>query len=366
MAEEKTEEQETTQEQLSELDNFAEEYGASRRPQDDVAELTPNTEQTPEPVEEPQQGTLDLEEQSTDAEVKDDEVVEEPTAEQTVEEPVSNQPKAYTVPDDEVYGKLRGTKATAAELEAAGLLDRLLTRDHQELHHVKLYQEMKKDFDALKEQIAQPAPEEPQSQQVPPEQFAEMIKGHYGPQLKEQAEAGAFEPDFLHVYPKVATQIEHRFQEGGRALMGMLKQVHELSEYVGMKRTEDATIDAKASVESKMDSLTDELPALSDTEVRGRFVQWAIAEDNPLTNRMSTKDESELTAQDLRGAFAAYVAITGDGLQVQGTPQKQQKRQQRARMAAGGSGGGGGSAPQSGTTTNEFEDFEREFAESRR
>jgi hypothetical protein len=367
MAEEKQDEQEQGQEQLSELDSFAKEFADSRLPNDVVdSDLQPETQQEPEQAEEePQQGQLDLEEQATDQQVEEAEEVQETTAEQTTEEPVSSQPKTYTVPDDEVYGELRGKKATALELEAAGLLDRLLTRDHQELHHVKLYQGLKKEFDALKEGLEQPQQDQ-QQPQIAPEQVAAMLEGHYGPQLKEMAEQGAFEKDFLHVYPKVAAHMEHRFQSGGRALMQLVQQVHELTEYVGMKREEDETTTARVSVESKMDSLVEELPALADQEIRGRFVQWAIDENNPLTNRMATKDERELTAQDLRGAFAAYVAITGDGLQVK-SPPKQQQRQQRARMAAGGGSGsgGGGSTPQ-GTTTNEFEDFEREFQESRR
>lgn len=369
MAKENRDEQEQGQEQLSEIDSFAKEFADSRLPNDVVdSDLQPELAEEPEQAEEePQQGTLDLEEKATEEQVEETEAVEEPTTEQTTEEPVSSQPKMYTVPDDDIYGELRGKKATASELEAAGLLDRLLTREHQELHHVKLYQELKKEFESFKEGQQQVEQPQQQQQQLAPEQVAAMLEGHYGPQLKEMAEAGAFESDFLHVYPKVAAHMEHRFQSGGRALMQLVDQVHKLTEYVGMKQEEDATTTARTSVESKMDSLVEELPALANQEVRGRFVQWAIDENNPLTNRMATKDERELTAQDLRGAFAAYVAMTGDGLQVQqAAPRKNQERQQRARMAAGGAGaGGGGSTPQN-TTTNEFEDFEREYVESRR
>lgn len=368
MAKGKQDEQEQGQEQLSELDNFAKEFANSRLPNDVVdSDLQPELAEEPEQAEEePQQGTLDLEERATEQQVEETEEVEEPAAKQRTEEPVSSQPKMYTVPDDDIYGELRGKKATALELEAAGLLDRLLTREHQELHHVKLYQELKKEFDSFKQGQQQPQQQQGQ-QQLAPEQVAAMLEGHYGPQLKEMAEAGAFEKDFLHVYPKVAAHMEHRFQSGGRALMQLVEQVHKLSEYVGMKQEQDATTTARTSVESKMDSLVEELPALANQEVRGRFVQWAIDENNPLTNRMATKDERELTAQDLRGAFAAYVAITGDGLQVQqAAPQKKKERQQRARMAAGGAGAGGGASTPQNTGTNEFEDFEREYVESRR
>ena len=370
---EKTEEQEPGQEQLSELDNFAEEWAESRGPNDSSdADLRPSGEVQPEIAgteEIQQQEEPTKEEEVTETPVEaSEEKVETPTTEQVVEEPVS-QPKMYTVPDDDIYGELRGKKATAAELDQAGLLDRLLTREHQELHHVKLYQGLKKDFDALKEGIDQnTAAAEQQERAIPPEQMAAMIESHYMPQLEAMADAGSFEKEFLHVYPKAASGMEHRFQSGGRALLGLVKEVHDLAEYVGMKQTEDASNDAKVSVESKMDSLVEELPALANGDVRGRFVQWAIDDNNPLTNKMATKDETELTAQDLRGAFAAYVAITGDGLQVQTpAPVARQERQARARMAAGGSGGGGGgSTPTAGTATSEVEDFEREFNESRR
>ena len=374
--EEKTEEQEQSQEQLSEIDTFADEWAESRGPDNPSdADLRPSGELQPEIAGEENQQQEEQKEEETVTETPveaSEEKVETPTAEQTVEEPVS-QPKVYTVPDDDIYGELRGKKATAAELDQAGMLDRLLTREHQELHHVKLYQELKKDFDSYKEGQAQEkaTAEQAAAQEnaaIPPEQMAAMIESHYGPQLEAMAEAGSFEPGFLNAYPRVASAMEHRFQSGGRALIGLVKQVHELSEYVGMKQTEDNTESAKVSVESKMDSLVDELPALADGDVRGRFVQWAIDEENPLTNRMSTKDETELTAQDLRGAFAAYVAITGDGLQVTTpAPVVAKERQARGRMAAGGSGGGGGgSTPTAGTALNEIDAFEQEFQESRR
>lgn len=354
-------EQEQTGEQLSELDSFESEWASTRGPNDaNDADLSTSSEAAPETEE--KQGELPFEEKETDQEVEDSEAEEGEATEQAVEKPVSSQPKKYTVPDDDIYGELRGKKATAAELEAAGLLDRLLTREHQELHHVKLYQELKKEFDSFKQTREQP--QDQQTPQVTPEQMAAMLEGHYGPQLKELAEAGAFERDFLTVYPKVAAHMEHRFQSGGRALMSLVQQVHELTEYVGMKQAEETNTSAMHSVESKMDSLVDELPALADREVRNRFIQWTIDENNPLTNKMATKDERELTPQDLRGAFAAYVAITGDGLQVQ-SPTKQNARRQRGRMAAGGSGGGGGSTPSGGGKMNEIDDFEREFLESR-
>lgn len=318
----------------------------------------------------------DLEDQDQPEPVDDggQEDVEQPEAEpvRTTEDSTIQEPKRYKVPDDSLYGDLRGKKATAIELEAAGLLDKLLGRDHQELHHVKLYQELRKEFDdyrkSLDEQRQQPPPQ-PQGRELTPEEYAAGIENQYVPELQRLASAGAFEPDFLRAYPRVSSHIEHRFRSGGYALGATIQHVTKLTEalndireWVGMKQSDDGRSVAQMTLSQKLDEAASAMPALAEQAVRERFTQWASDPDNALTDRMATQDIKDLTKEQILGAFAAYVAMTGDGV----PKQTQQRRRPRdgSNMAGGGGASRGSSTPGSNQPRNAAEGFEQELTQS--
>jgi len=322
-------------------------------------------------------GVMEAEQTPVDTEVPQEEQPPEAATEvappdeptEATEEP---KPKLYTVPDDAVYGDLRGQKATAEQLEAAGLLEKLFTREHQELHHVKLYQDLKREVDGYREEqqrsqaqadaVAQAAA---QPKVMPDEHVAELQRT-YMPGLTSLANQGAFEEDFLTVYPKVSAQLEHRFQSGGLGLLATIDQVtkmnntlNEVMEFVGMQQQQQQAVTGRATVEEKLDALSTDLPGLANEEVRGRFIDWAIAEDNTITAQLATKEISDITPEEIRGAFAAYVAMTGDGI-----PKRQPAENTPARMAGSGTAASRGSSPPGGAPLSEVERFEREFLES--
>lgn len=295
-------------------------------------------------------------------------------AEPVTDEPAIQEPKKYKVPDDALYGELRGKKATALELEAAGLLDKVLGREHQELHHVKLYQDLRKEFEdyrkAQDERIAaQPKQQQPAGPAMSPEEYAANIENQYVPELQQLASQGSFEPDFLRAYPKVSSHIEHRFRSGGFALGATVQHVtklteavNEIREYVGMKQNDESRMVAQQTLSQKLDEASTSMPALSDATVRERFTNWASDPENALTDRMATQDIKDLTKEQILGAFAAYVAMTGDGV----SAQSQQRRRPRSgsNMAGGGGASRGSSTPGSNSPRSNAEGFEQELVQS--
>jgi len=259
---------------------------------------------------------------------------------------------------------------SAQELESKGLLGRLLTREHQELHHVKLYQGLRKEFDEYKETQAQTAAQTPMAQPEPgpemsPEEYSKELQNRYVPHLDQLANNGAFEPEFVRAFPGVSAQLEHRMQSGGLAIFGTIKHVTELTEtveklaeYVGLKQTEEGVDTAKMNVLERMTNVSKDLPALADEGVQSRFISWAIDENNQLTERFATKDISDISDAEVKGAFAAYVAMTGDGI-----TQRRTQPKKESRMAGGGGGSRGSSQPVS-VPQDEITAFEQEFKES--
>ena len=288
------------------------------------------------------------------------------------ETPGTPEPRLYTIPDLPEYGQLRGQKATIEQLEEAGLLEKVFTREHQEIHFQPLYQKLKAEFDErlaaeiAKVRPAQPEPAQAQPQSsMTPEQFAAQLEGQLIPELTQIAQSGAFEEDFLRVYPKVAAHIENRFRSGGMGLFGTIQQVsklteriNQISEHVGMQVTTDARASAEQVLEGKIDVLAEQIPALANDVVRKSFREWASAEDNMLTDKLATKDVNEITTDELRGAFAAFVAVTGNGV----------RRQRAGRAGANMAGSGASSSRGTGSTTtphrSSVETFEQEYIES--
>jgi hypothetical protein len=302
--------------------------------------------------------------------------VEESTEEpEQPSEPVEGEdqppePKTYAVPDLASYGELRGKRATISQLEEAGLTELLFTHAHQGLVHMEKYQEMKPKLDELaawKEAQEKRQQEATVTQpQKSPEQAAQDLRNEYLPALTQLAEQGAFEKDFLITYPDVAVQLENRFQSGAIGLYGTIlqvsdltKQINEVMEFVGMQKFERGQAEAQSTVESLMDDVAKQMPALSDESVRGRFIDWAIDEKNPIMGHIATKNLSDLTSDDIRGAFAAYVAVTGDGVKSRPKPKA------GSDMAGSGAASRGSSSPGGGPPLSEAAQFADDYIKSR-
>lgn len=352
-----------------------------------MAEVESN-EGTQEQVDGPAEFAKELEESFVDTDTGDDDLIvqddpEEPVAEEP-EAPVAEQPepdteieapdvqetKKHKVPDDALYGDLRGTKATAQQLEEAGLLEKLLGRDHQELHHVKLYQDANEKIKALELKLNERVPEQPEQPaqpEAPPmsvSDHADVIQRSYVPHLEQLANDGAFEPDFLRAYPKATSHIEHRFQSaavlGGGLVNQMTKVVerlNEVSEFVGMQKNNTARSDAQTTLTGRLDSISESMPVLKDSGVQTRFQNWAADPENRLMDIVGETPIGDLTDDQIKGAFAAYVAVTGDGVKKRTEPRD-------GANLAGGGGASRGSATAGGQAKTGPQQLEAELAAS--
>lgn len=332
-----------------------------------MAEVEGN-EGTPKPTDGPAEFAKELSDSYVDpdpdgdiaaADDQPEPVVEEPEvqdAEQQGQEdgeeaPDVHETRTYKVPDDSLYGDLRGKRATAHQLEEAGLLEKLLGREHQELHHVKLYQDANEQIKALKALLDERAPAQPAQPQVPPmsiSEHADAVQRAYVPHLEQLANEGAFEPDFIRAYPKTGSQIENRFQAtavlGGGLVQQMTKVVerlNEISEFVGMQRDTQSRSAAQVALTGRLNAVADAMPALRDQGVQDRFQSWVADPENSLMNVVGETPIDELTDDQIKGAFAAYVAVTGDGI----------KKKPASRSGANLAGGGGASRGSSSANT---------------
>lgn len=315
-----------TEEETSEYERFGEEYlGAKFRDEEDNEEIVATPDLSDDPPETPPAAAEAV-------------VVEEPVTEQT-----------WTIPDTADYGEFRGKKLTTKQLEENGLLQTIFSREHQETHHVGLYQGLKKEFDdyranetARREEAsrraeieARPAPV------VNPQAESAAIRAQYETGLKAAAESGVFESDFLEAYPHVATQIEHRFNNGANVLAVIAKRVDDLTARVTGQEVHVTTSSSREFVNGQLDTLaqSDErlYGRLTTGEHRDGFISWMVADDNPLPfKNMKARD---LTSQVLSGAYVSYLHATrGD----RPAPKKPAERKPNMASGTGGSPGAGG------------------------
>lgn len=290
-----------------------------------------------------------------------------PQAKDAAKEQTVPPEKMYTLPDSELYGDLRGKKVTFKQLEESGLLDKMVTRDHQEMHNTKLYQDLQKKMEEevanrvqqiLRDSgvpIKDPNAPAPVDQKV----FGDAVEGHYRPQLKALAQAGAFEEDALEAYPKMLCQIEHRFRSGAVALETLAQRITEVSEWVGMKKTEEISTQGQTMVESQIVAAAnsdEKLGWLKEPANRKAFIDWAVSDDNPYPYK--SMKVSQITPRIVTAAFLAYVNDNPDVIKPQAAPVATRK----PNMASSGSGG---TAPaRSGGKTSEFEELIDGYKES--
>lgn len=366
--------QPTTEEDADSIEKFAQEYHdatyqrrTSEEPEEAVEEATPE-----EPVEEPVVEDAPAEE----PEPQEEPAAEEPSEEEPAEEtpPVEEDPQVtrYAVPDHESFGELRGKRATAAELEKAGLLDKMFTRAHQEMHHTKLYQELKKKFDQDLEEKLRAAgvntdPKKPEAAPVDPKAWAEDIERNFVPQLRKLAEAGSFEPDFVEAYPKVASHMAHQFESMRLVGAGVIEALNELkTDYEGQRSVTTAEQNFN-HLKSSMNELATSDPmyqSLTDDSEKALFVEWMRAPENSQPwKKMDIVDELS-KPENLAGAYAAFRTATRHlRTAPAATPAPSEVRAKAALASAGGGNSRPASQPQE---LNEFDQLKQELEVAQR
>ena len=340
--------------------------------EDDIAAgAGPDIEDEGEPIEEP----------------KSEEPTGEPADETPVEEPESDaeptdqpdaapdkKPALTTLPDDtETFGDLAGKQVTAEEIIEAGLLTKLVTWGHQGRHMIQkgqkelaeaktaaseaeklrlLLEDRFKKEDAAAEQQTQP--------QISEKQFVEHLSQAYMPGLQKVAAEGGIEEDFIKEFPKAAVHLEHRFQSGAQLLQGLVQQIDELTQFVGMQKQQVAKTEAKSSFEGLLESVASEselFTGLRDPQGKVDFIQWVTDEASGL--RITEKEIGDISQADVQSAYLLYLHQHPEAL----GEKKQPKRVENAHLA----GGGTGKVPsrKTGNRLDEFVAFEKELEEAR-
>jgi hypothetical protein len=100
------------------------------------------------------------------------------------------------------------------------------------------------------------------------------------------------------------------------------------------------------------------MPALKDEAVQKRFTEWASDPENRLMDVIGETPIDELTDDQIKGAFAAYVAVTGDGVR------QRPKPRQGSNMAGGGGASRGSSSSPAGGQKTGPQQFEADLRAS--
>ncbi len=307
-----------------------------------------------EPIEEPQEVVEEKEEVVAEA--------------QPEEQPEEVQPEAerYTIPDDQKFGEFAGKKLTAAEMEDAGLLRKFNTLENNDVHHQKLYGEVKEKYDALLAEKVQKLEEDaqPRQPQIP---VVEQIKNNlaamtpaYMPNLKSQAEAGAFEEDFLVMFPDLAVQMEHRFVAGNAAIETLAKKVAEQESFINalLGVVEEASNSERftGSIDTMVSDNPERYGLLREGTNQNDFVSWMNAEDNPMG--FAKMAPETITPAVLAQAFLGFIDAN------QGLVSASQGETVVAKVPANTGGGSGTGVTRSRPAPSEMDTFERAFEEA--
>ena len=339
-------------------------------------------------VEDPE---VDLKEPEKDSEEKPDETGQEAEPD-TKEEPVEEEkptedkpepepePNLTTLPDDsEAFGELAGKQVTATQLIEAGLLNKLVTWGHQGRH---LIQKGQSDIEAAKVEVSEAQKlrellekrfehEDKTAEESLPsisqEEYATKLSENYLPGLQQVAEAGGIEVDFLKEFPKSAVQIEHRFQAGSQLLDGLIKEVNELREFMGVQKKSNEDIELaerRTAASGHFDGLVADLSTkgdlyakLGEPETRDDFVSWITDEKSGL--RIAEKDVKEITQNELHSAWLLYAHEHPEAF----AAPKKKANAEDAKLASGG-GGPSTSTTRTAKPDDELASFEADLKES--
>lgn len=357
-------------EKEKELEEFEAGYNETAPPEPEpepAPEPTPEPEPTPSPEPEP--------EPTPEPEPEPEPRVGEPEPEPLLGEPASVLSEMVTVPNDQkMYGDLAGKKVTKQELLESGHLEKILTREHQDLHAQKLYQEALERNRALEQQLesfSQPAPQptpEGQPELTPEnvEAWAQKLEAEMLPAAKKFAEMGGVEEDLVELYPRFASNYAFQARTQGQLNNFMMSTLQNVVRWIGgrhMDHTRSASQDTFGANVEVLVSKGELYEPLADDNGRADFVEWLTADENPLPYK--DMDFEQFTPAAIEEAYFAYLRSPA-GRKYHPANRKTATASggnEAARMAAGAIGGGrGGRAPS--PPMGELERMEKEFLES--
>lgn len=364
------------EEAMDRMEQFEQEYLDTSHELDgpEEAEGEPAAEaaaEDPADASRPAEGTGESEDAREAADQDDSgETAEAPTdggAERKGDEP--HEPSLYTIPNDpDSYGDLAGKKVTEAEFLASGLINKLLTREHQELHHMKKYNEeivpLRKEMEELKKRLEAPKEAPPQEpMELTPErvqQFSSELERNLLPQIERFAEMGGIEDHMVTDSPKFLTMLEYRLQSGQKLLDALTKGFGALAADWMERNQATQHSEARTILESTMMETAktygfDQLQ--SDESHREAFGNW-LAEREDFQNR----NVNEIAPDLLRFAYMAFADQTGRAPAAAAREDRPQRRKPEAALATGG--GVGGSRGGVTVARGEIDKFIREYEES--
>jgi len=271
--------------------------------------------------------------------------------------------KIYLMPDDDVFGKFRGQKLTAAQMDAEGLIERYQTWGHQSRNKIsaadKATAEMARQIEDIKKQLAEAAAKA-QPEEAPVELTPEMVQKalkEYEPTAKEWAERIG-ESDFYEAYPATAMMIAYQVDQMSRLRAVVTERLNILAHAVVpvVESTREAHTASQVStaqnriVETAKALAMKEpvLSGLADDAHRGEFFDWMVSERNPLAAAMAYIPAEALNEDALRRMYYAFIADA----------QEIVRRVPNSRQASGGAGGSGSGAAPKGFDA-ELAEFER-------
>lgn len=283
-----------------------------------------------------------------------------------------DEPDTLTLPDDDFYGELRGQKVTTQQLQEAGLLSKLLTRDHQVSHYQKLYEDSKTATDELNSRLealekpAEPDPDQATEPEVTTEQLMEELENNFTPVLKNLADRGLIEQDWAAVYPKKALLDAYYVDLMLTGFGEMTKRLDKMEGRVGdWSETED-TQKAAVTVGTIMRDMVAEdkalYGALEDTNVQNDYFKFlADSERNPFMF-----EPEDATPEKMQAAFLIYMAQAGELPATPPAADDPKPGQRRMTGTGGGSGGRGEETPAAAGEKSKFEEFEDAIGEAQR
>lgn len=270
----------------------------------------------------------------------------------------------FTLPDEEFYGELRGQKVTSEQLQEAGLLSKMLTRDHQVSNYQKKYEERDQQFNDLSERLAaieNPTPTEDAASAEPemtPEELMGALENSFDPVLQQMADNGLIEPDWAAVYPKKARLDAYYVDTILRGLGAAAERLDAIENRVGeWSKTEDTQKDAQTVGGIMRDMVKDDSElygGLSDADTQDGFFKFL---GDPERNPFMFEPE-EATPEKMKAAYLIYHSQGNVPTPKPAPKPPEPDGQRRMGGTGGGSGGRGDTTPGSKGDKSKFQEFE--------
>jgi hypothetical protein len=287
----------------------------------------------------------------------------------------------YAMPDFEEFGELRGKRVTLEQLRESGLLNKLLTRNYQELNMMKrwdaehvpvmkereaLSQRVELLTNALNEVMRDGARSQPGGEpggMPAPEQIAmasQAIAAQWVPRLKKVSEAtGAIEPELLELAPNYVSATEYRFDGLNKLGTRFDQRLKIIEDYILGNEGERQHKSSQETFEEMAKDVAGRhelFGSLKEKKVVDEFRDWMLNEDTTGIRAMAWE---AFNADTVETAFRNFLRSEKGRKYI---PRKKDKTvAQLARGAGGASAGVGRGA---GKQTDEFAQFEKEYRES--